>query len=381
MNTFSFIHTIELCRSITYKEHTHIKENLNFIPAKEELYKVWSKDYIETGIDITIVQKSKKESQYSDKEKTHKLLLIINPSRLKVSGSYTNEIKNFQDFENALSDLDMQIKKIFSNFIPSISGINSFKIQRVDITRDIFNISEKNIPDFLTTLYKLPLHAGYKINKTLQINTMDFVPQKSFNIINDSQGVEFVLYDKHSSTVSRNYPEDVQKVYTNVLRLELRCSRKYIKKHYSASTFDSLCKIYIVREEILTKIYSAIFYIPTDACFLSRKLLFAKIEKYCGSKHKKESKMKAFCNLSNLSCDMSQTNRLPINSFGFKRCYTILEYFNDIGCSPIYLPDSTPFIQSLDSLLEFFSITDVERENYEYCKKHTRGKEILLHDI
>ena len=49
----------------------------------------------------------------------------------------------------------------------------------------------------------MTLGYGCKHNTELEENTEDFRIEDSFNVVNNSQGVEFVVYNKHRAAVDQ----------------------------------------------------------------------------------------------------------------------------------------------------------------------------------
>ena len=82
---------------------------------------------------------------------------------------------------------------------------------------------------FILLIRRIPLGRGFFLNKELEEKCIGFRKEDSFNAVNDSKGIEFVLYNKYRAALDQNYPDIDRERYRNVLRMELRCSRKYIK--------------------------------------------------------------------------------------------------------------------------------------------------------
>lgn len=287
---------------------------------------------------------------------------MVNPSRLIEPGTYANKIFNHDDFLCSIDILDEKIRSIFSELIPEISGIDSFNLSRVDITKDILNVPENVIHEYIRIIRQLPLHYGYHINSQIEENCLSYNPDYSVNIVNDSNKTEFVLYNKHHATIDQGYPTEIQEYYKDVLRMELRCGRNFIKKETKdMEVSDALRYFYRNMHSVVPYIYDIIFTRGGSVCFLSYSWLKKMIKKSTGSKKKKREKM------LNLAGSLHKNPNKDFDDILFrlfksdKARTNITSYFTGISLSPIAIssPD-IPFMQSLNSLLEFKKLSKEE---------------------
>lgn len=377
MNTY-FIHTFELNYLLTFYEYDTLKRSLDRF-YKDGSYICTS--HTNDGITIFFRKCNKNEIKRKGPCYPFKLTLVINPSRLIEPGTYVNKIFNPDDFMYAIDILDEKIKSIFSELIPDISGIDSFNLSRVDITKDILNVPENIIHEYIRIIRQLPLHYGYHINSQLEENCLSYNPDYSVNIVNDSNKTEFVLYNKHQATIDQSYPTEIQEYYKDVLRMELRCGRNFIKKETKdMEVSDALRYFYRNMHSVVPYIYDIIFTRGGSVCFLSYSWLKKMIKKSTGSKKKKREKM------LNLAGSLHKNPNKDFDDVLFrlfksdKARDNITSYFTSISLSPIAIsnPDIL-FMQSLDSLLEFKKLGKEEGFYFEFLRSKEKGKELFLH--
>lgn len=377
MNTY-FIHTFELNYLLTFYEYDTLKRSLDRF-YKDGSYICTS--HTNDGITIFFRKCNKNEIKRKGPCYPFKLTLVVNPSRLIEPGTYVNKIFNPDDFMYAIDILDEKIKSIFSELIPEISGIDSFNLSRVDITKDILNVPENVIHEYIRIIRQLPLHYGYHINSQLEENCLSYNPDYSVNIVNDSNKTEFVLYNKHHATIDQGYPTEIQEYYKDVLRMELRCGRNFIKKETKdMEVSDALRYFYRNMHSVVPYIYDIIFTRGGSVCFLSYSWLKKMIKKSTGSKKKKREKM------LNLAGSLHKNPNKDFDDILFrlfksdKARTNITSYFTSICLSPIAIssPDIL-FMQSLDSLLEFKKLSKEEGFYFEFLRSKEKGKELFLH--
>jgi hypothetical protein len=59
----------------------------------------------------------------------------------------------------------------------------------------------------------------------------------------------------------------------------------------------------------------------------------------------------------------------------------LLVYFKILGISPIPVQNKDiPFMQSIDSILEFDLPAEADKKYSRYLQRHTRGKEVFFHE-
>lgn len=377
MNTY-FIHTFELNYLLTFDEYDILNRSLRRF-YKDGSYKCIS--HTDDGIIISFRKCTENEIKRKGYGFPFKLTLVVNPSRLIESGTYVNKIFNPDDFLCSIDILDEKIRSIFSELIPDISGIDSFNLSRVDITKDILNVPENVIHEYIKIIRQLPLHYGYHINSKLEENCLSYNPDYSVNIVNDSNMIEFVLYNKHQATIDQSYPAEIQEYFKDVLRMELRCGRNFIKKKTKdMEVSDALRYFYCHMRSVMSDVYDIIFTRGGSVCFLSYSWQKKLIKKATGSKKKKREKM------LNLAGSLHKNPNKDFDDILFrlfnsdKARNNITSYFTSINLSPIAIssPDIL-FMQSLDSLLEFKKLSKYERSYFEFLRSKEKGKELFLH--
>lgn len=377
MNTY-FIHTFELNYLLTFGEYDTLNRSLRRFNT-DGGYKCLT--HAKDGIIISFRKCTENEIKRKGACYPFKLTLVVNPSRLIEPGTYANKIFNPDDFLCSIDILDEKIRSIFSELIPEIYGIDSFNLSRVDITKDILNVPENVIHEYIRIIRQMPLHYGYHINSQLEENCLSYNPDYSVNIVNDSNKTEFVLYNKHHATIDQGYPTEIQEYYKDVLRMELRCGRNFIKKKTKGKEVsDALRYFYCNMHSVMSEIYDRIFTWGGSVCFLSYSWQKKMIKKSTGSKKKKREKM------LNLAGSLHKNPNKDFDDILFrlfnsdKSRNNITSYFTNISLSPIAIssPDIM-FMQSLDSLLEFKKLSKYESSYFEFLRSKEKGKELFLH--
>ena len=349
-----FIHTIELSKNISYEEFENIKNTMHCFPKNKgsKKYNWRSTCYKSSGIIIDLRRRTDKEMYSGDYDSCYNMELIINPSRLLVEDTYTNKIHTTCDFQPALKKLNETIKILFANKT-HVRDINSFRLHRIDITKDIQNIPEHLIQEYILLARRMRHYAGYKFNEKLENNCDKFRKEDSLNLLNKSQGIEFVIYNKHRAAEDMRY-NDAIKYYADTLRMELRCNRKFIKKRIKKSwgTIDELYTIYNHMHEIFKGIFYKVFFEPS-LCYVSDELLKTIIWDSYGKKYSKIIKMLGFAKLVRSGEEMTIDDAISEIECSYKVKSNLLSYFDEIKLSPLNIGDrNISFLQSLESLLE-----------------------------
>ena len=154
------------------------------------------------------------------------------------------------DFEIALVILDKMISSLF----PELE-LDDFNLSRIDITNDVHNVPESIIQEYILIMRKMSLSRGYRPNTELEKNTPEFRCEDSFNVCNVSQGAEFVVYNKHRASIDQGYPQEVLYSFEDTMRIELRCSRRYINRETKGlSTSEALLYMYLSRADLVKKV-------------------------------------------------------------------------------------------------------------------------------
>ena len=379
MNKY-FIHTIELYKLITYNEFTKLNASLRRFKNNNE-YRCLK--FEKDGIIISFRKCTDNEKKKKDSEYGYKLIIIFNPSRLIENSSYLNRIWDMEVFKRSIKRLNEKLKCIFAGIIPDISEINDFKLGRIDITKDILCVPENIIQEYIKTLKRLPLSYGYALNTQLEENCPRFKLENSINIINKSRGLEFVLYNKHQATIDQKYPVEIQEHYADTLRMELRYGRKFIKKSSkNFNTFDSIAYFYTNMEYIVEDIFYRIFSYDTDSCFVSHYRLEKVIKIKFKGKEKKQGKMLKLVNHLYRNPDKSLDEAINKLFPSKKSQKTIMDDFYDVALSPIAVQSAdVPFMQSVESLLEFKNTNKNEMNYFDTIRIRSRGKKVFLHCI
>ena len=185
-----FIHTFELYYRDSFNEIKELTRNITLVNMEG---KYVCKDYSSIGIMIYSLPCMK---EGRDGKRNYKLSLVVNPSRLIEEYTCVNRIEGYRDLEKAIDSLNGFISRLFSPLI-----LNDFNLGRIDITRDIRKVPERIIREYILLMRTMTLGYGYKKNKKLEENTKCFRIDDSFNVLNKSQGAEFVVYNKHRAAI------------------------------------------------------------------------------------------------------------------------------------------------------------------------------------
>jgi len=378
MNNY-FIHTIELYRLIGYDDYINLHKIRRFKNTGNKILDEYRcTDYSHYGIIIIFRKCTENEKKKKGSQLGYKLILVINPSRLIEENTYYNKIFDFNKFHNAIVFLNEKIAEIFENIISDISGIDDFVLGRIDITKDIKNVSYEFIQEYILTLRRLPLRCGYSFNSELEESCQTFRFEDSCNIINDSRAIEFVIYNKHSATMDQKYPDDVQEFYKDTLRIELRCKRKFIKKHTkNQSTYEALLFIYARKTEFTKEIFNAIFSCDINASFLSYYWLTKIID--AKTSRKKKKKMLKLVNYLHNYPDKTLDEALSFLFPSLKTQCTLMTAFDSLEVSPLPIQSKDiAYMQSIASLLEFSQPSEKGRIYADVINRKSRGKLVYV---
>ncbi len=378
-----YIHTFEIKKYITYDQYCKIKTP-DFYPDKKyssELYPFLCTGYSQSGLKTISIRKVTPNDSYNCSEKRNYCIVIeVNPSRLLNPGTFNNCIFTIRHLDIALNILDDCLNNLFQDVPDFDPDLNSFKLQRCDLTKDFFQIPESIIQELLLLLRRFPLGAGFSHNIDLEKNCPDYAPENSINILSKSSQVEFVLYNKHAATIDMNYPESEKEYYEDVLRLELRCMRKAIRESVPHdSTVEQIKHLFSNALSIVQFYYWSIFPEYSSCSFLSESLLYKRLNKEQTPKHlEKMERLVALCKKH----PEEDIRTLGIVCFdnNLTKYKKVRSYFTKAGVAPIRITNNEiPFIQSLSTLLEMEPI-DKEQKLYDYAVRKTRSKEVFFHD-
>ena len=365
-----FVHTLEL----TYRGSL---EKIKELTTKCKLRKINGEykclDYVDLGISIKSVRCS---NAGKDGKGNYMLILIVNPSRLICEGTFFNQITCNKDFYYACNVLNGLIGMI----LPGLS-VNDMKLSRIDLTRDMYNIPEHIVQQYIMIMRKMVLSRSYSLYKDLEEHTSDFRCEESFNAVN-SLGVEFVVYNKHKASADRYYPDDVIQVYEDTLRIELRCKRRLINiLTKGSSTFKAMMTIFVNREEIMKDHYTSLFKYRTDLCYVSKGWQ----RKFIKRRFKNTSKGEKLLEIID---DMDHNDHY-LDSVLYEHYHTRrarhnkLSAFNDMGFSPIpVLSDRISYMSPLDVVLGFCNYSEYTADKCYRKIKLGKGrkKEMFIYD-
>ena len=164
--------------------------------------------------------------------------------------------------------------------------------------------------------------------------------------------------------------------------MELRCGRKFIKKNIkNLDVFNSLIYFYINMNSIVEDVFYRLFSHGYDSCFLSHYWLEKVIKKKYGSKEKKKSKMLKLVNFLYRNPDKTLDEALNYLLLSKKSQATIMETFHKIHLSPIAIQSTdNPYMQSVESLLEFQNPSTNEIKYFDMIRIRSRGKDVFWHN-
>lgn len=322
------------------------------------------------------------DNEACDGKGQYKLVLVVNPSRLVKTGvencfgTNRHELNGFSDFNNAICNLNRIIGNWFEGF-----SIDDFKLSRIDITKDIQGIPENIIQEYIRIMRRMVMYNGFKLNSRLENNTVGFRCEDSFNALNESKGVEFVVYNKSRAALDQNYKADDIEFYRDTLRMELRCSRRFIRKNTKKemTTSEILAFIYSKREKFMRGTFDSLFMYGTRACFLQKGRLKKAVSFIIKGKKRREKML----NLINV---LSRSNKSVLSNALDRICSSdeakskLINYFEESGVSPLTISDTEiPFMQSISSMLEFEEVNENDSLYYGYMKKKSRVKKVFLH--
>lgn len=373
-----FIHTIELIKAIDIEKYKELISKCNF---NSKNYK-WigfqnfiNLEYIQYGIRLEIRKCTNNDiKNYS---KPFLITVIVNMNMLIYNMDLTKQIHSTDEFDEAIETLFDIMDKIDSDF--QIGDIDESNLSRLDIARDVHGIPENIIKEVNKMLYRIPMYDGYTNNKSLEENCPSFMRENSFNIENNSQGFEFVVYNKHQAALDNCYYNKCVDYFKDTLRIELRCKRKYIRQHFLEKNLKRTLKnAYVNMSSSVSRVYNRLFKFPTNLCHLESKMMIKYLFDETGNKKARCRRMVTLLDeLDKYPKEDLQTaldNVYPSD----KRQNNIKKHYERYGVSPITMRGRPiPFIQSLDSLLGFYPPTDQEIKLYLMAKKKY-GKSVFF---
>lgn len=363
MNNY-FIHTIELMKAIDTDKFIKLKKYNDFnFKMLYDLEHYINTMYCKEGLVIKIRKCGKNEIKTY--KKPFLMTVVVNLSKLVYNGDPVNHIHSVGDFNWAIEKLFDMMDELDTEY--QIGEIEEFTLNSIDIARDIHGIPENIIKEVNKMLYRLPMYDGYTHNTRLEKKCRDFKREDSFNAVNDSQGFEFVVYNKHKATIDNKYDSEFSEYYKDTIRIEMRCRKKYINLHFTDKNLKRTLKnAYNDMSFSVEAVYSRLFKFPTSLCHLKSKMLIKYLFDETGNKKARCRRMVTLLDeldkYPNEDLQKALDNVYPSE----KRQRNIKNHYKLYGVSPITMRNrSIPFIQSIDSLLEFSLPTDTEIELYE----------------
>lgn len=288
------------------------------------------------------MKRTKLISSSNYNNENYKLTLIVNPSRLLCENTNCNTITCESDFSEACRRLDDLIKQI----MPGMT-INDFKLSRIDFAKDINNIPERLIREYINIMQKMSLNENFSIN----YKTNDY-SKDSFNAI-DNQGIEFAVYCKHDAEADLINSHDTVSTDQGTLSIELRCNRSLIRStNKGLDTLDALHRMYETRDVILNEYYKRLFIYRTDLCYVSSNWQ----KKMINEQYNGRSGGKKLMKIAKKMRDDENELDWVLSEYYYTRQEKndIMSEFGKMGFSPIpIVSDHYSFISSLDAVLGF----------------------------
>lgn len=373
-----FIDTFEL----TYKTSYDNMQNFLKKYAKrlvDKKHKIWEVR-LPPQIGIHMITKKCSKWDKHDKGKNYKFVITVSTDNIPYKKDKTEHIYDFDGF--------MEVIRLMNEFIElRLPGenINSLELTRIDITKDIQGIPEPMIQEYILMMRNIFSPCYFDFNKQLEENTKGFRKEDSFNALRSwktSSEVEFVVYNKHRAAVDKNMSDKELEFYKDTLRMEIRCFRRFYRERVKGlSTIDALKYIFIHKEDIARSIYDEVFIRYNDVCFMQDHWLKKMIVRKNSGKEKKCKKMLWLADRLSYKKHPPLFELLDEYSKDRKSQTRLLNYFSELGAAPFPIKNKDiPFMQSIESLLEFQPTTENDRKLFKYLKKKTRGKQVFLHE-
>lgn len=375
---YTFIHTFELKKRITYKDYDFLRRNLESPKTMaKETYNYYVSQYVAEGISIHLARCSPNEIKSGNSFENFILRLTINPARILDPGTYF-PLKTEAQLQEALILLSEKIDQIF-NYADTIHyTIDTFCLSRIDLTHDANNLPKNIKREILSILWRLPLSHGTSYNTNL-LTMEGYDRSRSIDLHHEHQGYDFCIYDKEAACIDQEFPKNITEYYSGTLRVELRCFRTYIQQNAIASNSVSEIIMEFLRsaEQHISKAYHRSFPYDTSLCYLSKKLLRQYLD-CCNLSSKKAGKMAYLI----FTCHKNKKRNLDycisLTCQSEKAKNNLLKYFAAHSISPIVPSDSSvPFLQSLDSLLGIRDTIPEEERIFHFAQRHTHKKEVF----
>ena len=284
-------------------------------------------DHAERGLILKIVKCKNKGNG------NRKIVITADPNKLVDDHQITTNIDIF-DFYVTLDNLIRQI-------MPDLT-ISDFKLKRMDIVRDMYNIPENIGQEYIKIMRKISLKQNFRLN----IEPEDLRCKERFSAIDDN-GVEFLVYNKRKEAVEENHSRETE----NAMRIELRCSKTLIRDLTKGHDLKESIKLMLGSGEIiLNNFYERVFKYGTDLCYISSDWQ----KKLINSKYNKSVCKKLLKITKDMGCDNSDLDRVLHDHYSDRSKDERLNEFKEPGFSPIPIAsDRISFMPPLDIVLGF----------------------------
>jgi hypothetical protein len=257
--------------------------------------------------------------------------------------------------------------------------IDDFTLSRIDITKNIRNVPEIIIKKYIRIMRKMKLSRGFKINTYLEKNTPNFKKEQSFDVCNESRGANFTIYNKHKAAEEQYNSEEILQYFEDVMRVELRCKRKYIKfLTENLTTTQALIHIYGMKETLLYDYYSEMFRYQTNLCYVSNSWQKKFIMKHYSGKKKADKLIKLLDKMKKDNIDLELALNECYNSKNAR--INKLSAFSKMGFSPIPTSKHISYMSSLDRVLGFSKEYEDVVTTDKCCQqiKRSKGKKGMI---
>ena len=335
-----FIHTFSAVTHLSLTE----KDNLTlayyediFFYGEEKIF-VFHK-YAENGLRVHIEFASSNEKKYDKEHRAYKVELIVTPAKLIYPNGGMKKLLKAEEYALAMERLKAILQEIKNK-----SGIDLWsetKLKRIDLTKDIETESDEYSREVIR-LSKLALHkTGYHLwlPSREEIEKTGWAEEDSTMFYNYNQEVQAKIYNKLADF--KNIGVDISDM-KGLVRFELSLKKNFLKNsgliQKGNTPFDALGEIftYILNgaEELMqTHVVSPLW----GGIFLSRRLQKKYIKRYYKSKRGKIEKMLKYRDKCRGGIVVTEGK--------------VLDYFEEIGISPICTNQRFPYIPSFACLL------------------------------
>ena len=345
-----FIHTFSAVThlSLTEKDNLTLAYYEDIFFNGEEKVLVFHK-YAENGLRVHIEFCTSEEKKYDKKHRAYKAELIVTPAKLIYPNGGMKKLLTAEEYALAMEKLKGILQEIKNK-----SGIdlwNEAKLKRVDLTKDIETESDEYSREIIR-LSKLSLHkTGYHlwIPSKEDIEKTGWTEEDSTMFYNHNQEVQAKIYNKLSDF--KNIGVDVSDM-KGLVRFELSLKRNFLKNsgliQKGNTPFEALAEVfaYVLKgaEELMqTHVVGPLW----SGDFLSRRLQKKYIKKHCKSKESKMEKMLKYRDDCRGGITVAEGK--------------VLDYFEEIGISPLCTNKEFPYIPSFACLLSGEENEEIKR--------------------